>query len=259
MAMPKIVCIIDEYPRLVDNMDSKTSKYIASCVSKLLQTGRHAGIHLVISGQDPTVKSMGDTKLSNITARIAFACAKHQNSSTILGTSGAEGLTEKGEMLYISSELSQPIRLQGAYMPKNEVKELIERIKLASTNISRGFVIQELNEEDKSAKISEYLSTMPFEDNKEEKELADIIVWALTRDTVSALKIQETFRMSNRAGDILDKLYEMGIVSEKFSNQPRKVLIKSLSEIPDNVMGFLRKNGYTEEDIALIFNRKQQT
>ena len=257
MALPKIVCIIDEYPRLVDNMDSKTSKYIVSCISKLLQTGRHAGIHLVISGQDPTVKSMGDTKLSNITARIAFACAKHQNSSTILGTSGAEGLTEKGEMLYISSELSEPIRLQGAYMPKNEVKELVERIKLASTNINRGFVIQELNEEDKSEKISEYLSTMPFEDDKEEKELADVIVWALINGTASELGIQKKFHMGNRAGKFLDRLFELGIISEKYFNQPREVLIKSFSEIPDQVMGILCKNGYTEAQIGSIFDKKE--
>lgn len=258
MALPKIVCIIDEYPRLVDNMDNKNYQYLVSCVSRLLQTGRHAGIHLVISGQDPTVKSVGGTKLSNITARVAFACAKHQNSSTILGTSGAEELTEKGEMLYISSELSKPIRLQGAYMSESEVKELVERIKLAAANANKGFVIQELNEEDKSEKISEYLSTMHFEDDKEEKELADVIVWALINGTASELGIQKKFRMGNRAGKVLDRLFELGIISEKYFNQPREVLIKSFSEIPDQVMGILCKNGYTEEDIALIFNRKQQ-
>ena len=56
--------------------------------------------------------------------------------------------------MYISSELSEPIRLQGAYMPKDEVKELVERIKLAASNANKGFVIQEMNEEDKSEKIS---------------------------------------------------------------------------------------------------------
>ena len=138
--LPKIVCIIDEYPRLVDNIGNKASQYLVSCVSMLLQTGRHAGIHLVISGQDPTVKNMGDTKHSNITARVAFACAKHQNSSTILGTSVAESLTKKGEMLYISSELAKPIRLQGAYMSDSEVEEMVKRIKLASTCINRGLL-----------------------------------------------------------------------------------------------------------------------
>lgn len=118
-------------------------------------------------------------------------------------------------------------------------------------------MIQELNEEGKSAKISEYLSTMPFEDNKEEKELADVIVWTLTLETVSANKIKEKFPMGNRANDILDKLFEMGIISEKFAKQPRRVLIKSFSEIPDNVMGFLRKNGYTEAQIASIFDKKE--
>lgn len=73
MTLPKIVCIIDECPDLVDKMDNKkASQYLVSCISKLLQTGRHVGIHLVISGQDPTVESMGGTKLSNITARVAF-------------------------------------------------------------------------------------------------------------------------------------------------------------------------------------------
>ena len=148
--------------------------------------------------------------------------------------------------------------MQGAYIPKHEVKELVERIKLASTYSNKGFVIQELNEEDKSMKISEYLSTMPFEDDGKEQELADVIVWVLTLDAVSASKIKEKFPMGNRANDILDKLFEMGIVSNKFAKQPRKVLINSFSEIPDNVMGFLRKNGYTEAQISSIFDKKEE-
>lgn len=93
---------------------------------------------------------------------------------------------------------------------------------------------------------------------KQRNELADVMVWTLTLETVSASKIKEKFPMGNRANDILDKLFEMGIISEKFAKQPRKVLIKSFSEIPDNVMGFLRKNGYTEAQIASIFNKKER-
>ena len=99
---------------------------------------------------------------------------------------------------------------------------------------------------------------MPFEDDKEEKELADVIVWMLIHGTASELKIQKKFHMGNRAGKVLDRLFELGIVSRKYYNQAREVLIKSFSEIPDQVMGILCKNGYTEAQIARIFDRKQQ-
>ena len=72
---------------------------------------------------------------------------------------------------------------------------------------------------------------MQFEDDGKEHELADVIVWALTRDTVSESKIKENFRMGNRAGDILDS-------SMKWESYPKNLLISqgkfSLNPSPES-------------------------
>ena len=50
----------------------------------------------------------------------------------------------------------------------------------------------------------------------------------------------------------------MGIVSEKFANQPRKVLVNSLSELSDGAFNLVTKYGYTAEQLSDVFSRKSQ-
>lgn len=56
--------------------------------------------------------------------------------------------------------------------------------------------------------------------------------------------------MGNRADDIMNTLCKMGVVSEKFANQPRQVLPKAVEDIPQEVVDFLTSNGVSIEEIA---------
>ena len=104
--------------------------------------------------------------------------------------------------------------------------------------------------------IDEILNSIPHEDEVREKELADIIVWALAQDEVSALKIKGQFTMGNRANDIIDNLVEMGIVSGKHANLPRSVLVNTITELSEDVVNFVTRHGYTTEQLSEIFSRK---
>jgi len=48
----------------------------------------------------------------------------------------------------------------------------------------------------------------------------------------------------------------MQLVSEKFANQPRKVLPESFEDIPADVMKLLSDNGIAEDDILLAFEKR---
>lgn len=256
--LPKIVCIIDEFLSLVKNIDNKKlERQLVHCILELLQRCRHNGIHMVLSAQDSAIKSTG-VKLDNITARAAFPCAKYNQSVTILGCGGAEKLTEQGEMIYMSRKHPECIRLQGAYMGESEAEELVERIKSATSDVSNKFVIPERTDTEPSM-IDEILNSIPPKDKERDEKLADIVVWTLARDKVSARDIMKRYKMGNRAYGIVDSLCEMGIVSKQFANQPRDVLVNTITELSEDVVDFVGEYGYTTEQIAEILARKSRS
>ncbi len=91
---------------------------------------------------------------------------------------------------------------------------------------------------------------------KEQKEFAEVVIWALGRDrlTISGLKSQ--FFMGNRARDIMKELCQAGIVSEPLGNLPRTVLIASMEELPQKILAHLLACGFSEEDIAARFRAR---
>ncbi len=74
--LPKLVMVIDEFPALFSGgLEKNMTKDLVTALSSLLQRGRHARIHLVLAAQNPTCRNM-KVDLGNITARIAYRCAK---------------------------------------------------------------------------------------------------------------------------------------------------------------------------------------
>lgn len=223
---PAIVCVIDEFTSFVNNVgNKKLSEELLYTISDLLRRGRHAKIHMVLAAQDPAKENM-KVDISNITSRIAFQCAKYQNSNTIIGEGGAEKLTGKGLALYKSSEHSGLMLLQGAYMPADEVKKLINCVKRVDYDLGNKYLIPERESVELSDQEKVILEYTPKEDN-DNKELAEIIAWTLTRCYISASKVKEKFSMGNRVDEIMNKMHAMEIISDKYAKQPRKVLPQS--------------------------------
>ena len=253
--LPTIVCVIDEYVSFINNIESKKqAQKLADRISNLLRRGRHAKINMVLSTQDPTLKNM-KVDVGNITTRMAFTCAKYHNSIAILGEGGAEKLSGKGAMLYKSNDYPKPVYLQGAYISEDEVDKFVNYIKNAEHDLSSKFLIPEYDLLEQ--KIQE---TEDFEDSDDlqgrTKELADIIMWALGRDTISASQIMDRFSMGNRAYDIVEKLFEMGLITEKFANQPRTVLPRSVENLSETVVKLLESHGYLREDISNVISKR---
>jgi S-DNA-T family DNA segregation ATPase FtsK/SpoIIIE len=66
---------------------------------------------------------------ANIPTRIAFQVSAKVDSRTILDQGGAESLLGAGDMLYLSSDMQKPVRLQTAYISEGEVKKVVSYIK----------------------------------------------------------------------------------------------------------------------------------
>ncbi len=63
--------------------------------------------------------------------------------------------------------------------------------------------------------------------------------------------------MGNRARDIINRLCEAGLISEKRANLPRQVLIRELGEIPEKILNFLQANNVSLEEIKDAFTARR--
>ncbi len=124
-SMPYIVVVIDE---LADIMQSYPRELEAGIV-RLAQMSRAVGIHLVLSTQRPSVNVITGLIKANVPTRMALQVASQIDSRTILDQGGAESLLGAGDMLYLSSDMQKPVRLQTAYISENEVKKVVSYIK----------------------------------------------------------------------------------------------------------------------------------
>lgn len=125
--LPYIVIIIDEFSDLMIT----SAKKIEELIIRLTQKARAAGIHLILATQRPSVNVITGLIKANIPARIAFTVSSKIDSHTIIGQSGAESLLGMGDMLYLSSNSSIPVRVHGAYIKDQEVHAVVNFWKLS--------------------------------------------------------------------------------------------------------------------------------
>lgn len=95
MGLPPIVVVIDEFSDLM----IVSKKAVEAGIVRIAQLGRAAGIHLIISTQQPTVNVITSLIKANIACRIALKTATVNNSMVVLDRKGAEKLTGRGDAL----------------------------------------------------------------------------------------------------------------------------------------------------------------
>lgn len=104
-----LVLVIDELADLLSQ-----HKGIAPQLIRLAQKGREARIHLILATQRPDAKILEGLLRSNLPSRVAFKVQNQTESRIILGTTGAEHLQSKGEMLFNNQKFIK--RLQGFFI-----------------------------------------------------------------------------------------------------------------------------------------------
>ena len=254
---PTIVCVMDEFISYIDSFDNRRERQmVVSNITDLLRRGRKVKIRLVLATQEPKNDKMR-VEIRNITSRMAFRVDRHQTSTTILNHGGAEKLPGDGAMLYQSAKHPESIYVQGAYISDDEAAQLVERIKAAEQDFSNMFVIPDIAESDFLSPLSVPVPTDVVQtDNGDDQEFASVILWTLAREEISASQIKDAFQMGNRVNKIMDRLCEFGLISEKFANQPRKVLPQSVEDIPFKVTYFMTRWGKSVEDIAAALSKR---
>lgn len=207
--LPHIVIVVDE---LADLM-MVASKEVESSVIRLSQKSRAVGIHLILATQRPSVDVITGLIKSNLPSRISFYVASKVDSRTILDQNGAEKLLGSGDMLFLPPGTSKLVRVQGAYVSDDEVKNVVEHLKkCAAPQFSQELKCWKgASDKDNSTKDNLYNEAVR-------------IILETQRGSVSLLQRRLEIGYS-RAAKLIDLMAEDGIVGEYKGSQAREVFL----------------------------------
>ena len=217
-----ILLVIDE---LADLM-ATYGREIEGAIVRLAQMARATGIHLIVSTQRPSVEVITGLIKANITSRMALQVASQVDSRTILDSAGAEKLLGGGDMLFTSSELSKPKRIQGAYLSEEEISKVTNFIRENNKNFSADTEEpKDLNFENGVAN-SDNLSNIfdEYAESGEEDELYDEAVETVkAAKKASASLLQRRLKIGYaRAARLLDIMEAKGIIGPGEGAKPRE-------------------------------------
>jgi len=216
--MPYICIVIDE---LADIMQAYPKELEAGIVT-LAQKSRAAGIHLVLSTQRPSVNVITGVIKANLPTRIALQVASAIDSRTILDMGGAEQLLGKGDMLYMTGNMSKPIRVQCAYLSEDEVGKVVTWIKKQYRNE----VPEEIDLSTKAVSDANVMFAGSLGDDGEEDDLyEDAKLAVIEAGKASTSYLQRKLRVGySRAARLMDILEENGVIGPADGSKPREIL-----------------------------------
>ncbi|OGS43236.1 MAG: hypothetical protein A2539_00100 [Elusimicrobia bacterium RIFOXYD2_FULL_34_15] len=208
-----IIVIIDE---LADLM-LVASKDVEESITRLAQMARAVGIHLILATQRPSVDVITGVIKANLPARISFQVLSKTDSRVVLDVNGAEDLLGRGDMLYLPTGYSRPLRLQGNYVSLKEIERVVKFIKKQAKpdyeDIFETIVATEKKEMSLEAK----------------DELVRALKLAIERRRIS-YDLLKSNGFGNRAADVLSRLEVEGFIRKPEGTNKWEVLIDRIGE-----------------------------
>jgi len=216
--LPSIVIVIDELADMMMIVGKKVEELIA----RLAQKARAAGIHLILATQRPSVDVLTGLIKANVPTRISFQVSSRIDSRTILDQGGAETLLGNGDMLFLPSGTSIPIRAHGAFVDDHEVHRVVEFLKQTAPPNYLEDITRELSDSGDGYSMSGGGGN----GDSETDALYDEAVQFVTETRKASISsVQRRFKVGyNRAATMIEDMEAAGVVSSAESNGSRVVL-----------------------------------
>ena len=211
LRMPYIVAIIDEFADLMLTAPADVETSIMS----LAQKSRAVGIHLILATQRPSVNVITGVIKANFPSRIAFQVASKTDSRTILDVNGAERLLGRGDMLFLPSGQSEPVRVHGAFVSGEETEKLVQDI------VSSGYEAAPV------AVLPDHADINSSEASRDElfDEATQLVV---EYRQASTSFLQRRMKVGySRAARLMDDLEAAGIVGPADGAKPREIYVEA--------------------------------
>lgn len=214
--LPYLVLIVDEFADLI----MTTGRAIEKPIARLAQKARAAGIHIVLATQRPSTDVITGLIKANFPARIAFKVSSQVDSRTILDTTSAKDLIGRGDMLI--NDGKEMRRIQCAFIDTPETERIVDHIA-HQPYPTEPYLLPEPPATEGAAGGAGFGGGGATERDPLFEEVARHVVQMQQGSTSN---IQRRFNIGyNRAGRVMDQLYECGIVSAQDGSKPRQVLI----------------------------------
>ncbi|MEK7126286.1 MAG: DNA translocase FtsK, partial [Patescibacteria group bacterium] len=169
--------------------------------------------------------------------------ASQIDSRTILDGSGVETLLGAGDMLYLSSDMQKPVRIQTAFISENEVRKVVNYIKshnvgdLSSIDFGGGA----------STEPNDVIGLVngDFDDDIDDTLYEDARTTVEQAGRASTSYLQRKLKIGySRAARLMDVLEERGVIGPADGSKPREVLTRDSA-----AQGSITNVNDVEEDV----------
>lgn len=220
--MPYIVIVIDE---LADLM-MMAARDVEALIVRIAQKSRAVGIHLVLATQRPSVDVVTGLIKANVPGRIAFATQSQVDSRTILDQAGAEKLLGMGDMLFKTSEMPKPKRIQGALIGEDETSKVTDFIRMQRPPQYDDEIISQPVQIGKGGVVAEVGG------EADDAMWRDAVHVVLEARKASTSLLQRRLRIGyGRAARLIETMEEQGIISPADGSRPREVLVSNMDDV----------------------------
>jgi S-DNA-T family DNA segregation ATPase FtsK/SpoIIIE len=220
--MPYIVIVIDE---LADLM-MMAARDVEALIVRIAQKARAVGIHLVLATQRPSVDVITGLIKANVPGRIAFTTQSQVDSRTIIDMVGAEKLLGMGDMLFLTSDMPKPKRLQGALIGDDETGKVNDFIRMQRPpQYDDEVVSQPVVLNGKGGVVADLGAA-------DDDMFRDAVGVVIENHKASTSLLQRRLRIGyGRAARLIEQMEEQGIIGQADGSRPREVLVSSVDEV----------------------------
>jgi len=241
--LPFIVLVVDELADLMMAVQGEVERPL----TLLAQKARAIGIHIILATQRPSVNVITGLIKANFPCRIAFRVASKTDSRTILDQNGADALLGNGDMLFLPPGQSEPVRIQGAYIPTEDTEALTRWFReQAAARKAAALAAGEVAESREELDILEVVRAHEAREGGEDEEGSIAGDWdelfkqaaevCIQHEQGSTSLLQRRLKIGyGRAARIMDQLESAGVLGSADGSKPREVMM-SLEQL-DRMMG----------------------
>ena len=225
--IPYIVIIIDEFSNLMSEDKNSTLELM---IKKVTEKARAAGIHMVVATQRPSVDVITGVIKNNLPTRVALTLSSGVDSKTIINEVGAEKLLGYGDMLFAPQDSNKKIRLQGAFVSDDEIKDIVQYIKSHNISSYDESIAEEINKKREEPSETETMSSSSNNNDNSGSKMDELMPRCLElviqRGKATTTMLQTKLSIGYaRAARIIDQMEEMGFISSSIDGKPREVYI----------------------------------
>ncbi|MDB5170751.1 MAG: cell division FtsK/SpoIIIE, partial [Candidatus Saccharibacteria bacterium] len=198
-------------------------------------------IHLILATQRPSVDVITGLIKANVPTRIAFTVASQIDSRTIIDSMGAEKLLGQGDMLFSTTDMAKPKRVQGAFIGDEETVKVMDFIRMQrAADYDNEVVAQPVQLNGKGGVVADYGAN-----DADDDMFKDAVKVVIENHKASTSLLQRRLRIGyGRAARLIEQMEEQGIIGQADGSRPREVLVSSL----DDVFGSGEAVGAPNED-----------